>query len=306
MNAITPVTAAALTDQDLSEAVRATAMLADITMSMWGAERADAAIMDKVKADAGAVGNVGRAIKNLLAGVDGPLKDTRSAFNAVRAQHYALTLPWVSNPHAERQRGPRLLPNVLFERYLGEMSNRRRDAMAALDKFITEYPDLVVKAKANLGTLADINYPSPDEVRSCFKVSFDFEPIPAGTEFRGLSPNMLGKLAQNLAARQQRMVESATHAMWEQVRERVGHIVERLGDPEARFKSSTVDNVRELLVLLPGWDITSDPRAAEVVKDISRMLSGVETKQLRDNAAVRKDVADQARAVADKLNAWGL
>jgi hypothetical protein len=305
VNAITEITNI-LTDNDLSEAVRATAMLADVSISLWGAERSDAKIMDKVKADAGAVGNVGRAIKNMLAGVDGSLRDTRAAFNAVRSEHYSLTLPWVSDPHAERQRGPRLLPNVLFDRYLGEMSKRKRDAMAALDKFVTEYPDLVVQAKSNLGSLADLDYPSQNEVRGSFKVSFDFEPIPAGTAFRGLSPHMLDRLSKGLAAKQDRMVQGAMSSMWENVRERVTHVVERLSDPANTFKSSTVENVRELLVLLPGWNVAGDPRVAEIVKDLDQMLTGVDVKAIRKTESVRKDVADQAQRVTDKLTQWGL
>lgn len=295
-----------LTDQDLSEAVRATAMLADVSISLWGAERSDTKIMDKVKSDAGAVGNVGRVVKNLLAGVDGSLKDTKSAFNAVRSQHYAFTLPWVSDPHADRARGPRLLPNVLFDRYLTAMSLKRREAMAALDKFIAEYPDLVTQARANLGTLADVSYPDAAEVRSSFRVTFDFEPIPAGTAFRGLSPTMLDKLSKSLASKQERMVVAASGAMWTQVRERVAHITERLTDPKTVFRESTVDSVRELLVLLPGWDLTGDPRVAEVVSDISRMLSGVDGKTLRKSETVRADVADQARGLVDKMAGWGV
>ncbi len=305
MNAITPITNI-LTDNDLSEAVRSTAMLADVSISLWSAERSDAKIMDKAKADAGAVGNVGRAIKNLLAGADTSLKTTRSAYNAVRSEHYSLTLPWVADPHAERARGPRLLPNVLFERYLTAMSARKREALAALDIFVAEYPDLVVTAKANLGALADVDYPDQNEVRASFKVAFDFEPIPAGTQFRGLSDNMLEKLSRGLAAKQQRMVEAAQAGMWEQVRDRIKHVVERLADPKNTFKNSTIENVKELLILLPGWNVASDPRVTEITSDIERMLGAVDTKAIRKHETVRKDVSAQAQAVADKLTQWGL
>ena len=64
--------------QDIGEAVRSTAILADVTISMWGAERSDAKVMEEVKTNAGATGNVGRVMKNMLAGADGLLKDTKS------------------------------------------------------------------------------------------------------------------------------------------------------------------------------------------------------------------------------------
>src|SRR5580765_7506472 len=107
--------------EDLSEAVRATALLADLTISMWSGQKTDASLMTKLKEDAGAIGDAGRVIKNLLTGCDTKLKAVRAAYAAARAAHYTHTLPWVSNPHAERHTGSRLLPNLLFERYLSEM-----------------------------------------------------------------------------------------------------------------------------------------------------------------------------------------
>ena len=294
-------------EQDLSEAVRSTAILADVTISIWGAERTDPKIMERAKSDAGATGNVGRAIKNLLAGADANYKDTKAAFAAVRALHYGMTLPWVSDPHAERQRGPRLLPNLLFERYATAISAKRREAMQALDKFIDGYDADVAKAKSNLAALADADYPDANEVRRLFRIAVDFEPIPAGTAFRGLPPSFASKLAAGLAKRQEVMVRSSQAAMWEEVRDRIGHLAERMGDADARFKATTIESVRELLVLLPGWNVAGDERAAEVVRDIDRMMANVaDADQVRRDVNLRGSVAGQAAGLIDKLAAWGL
>lgn len=304
MNQISEI--AMLKPDDLSEAVRATAVLADVTISMWGAERSDSTLMDKIKADAGATGNVGRVVKSMLAGADGMLKDTKSAFAAVRTTHYSMTLPWVSDPHAERQRGPRLLPNLLWDKYTTAVARRRTEAYAVRDNFIGEYPNLVEQARRNLGALADANYPDAEEVRAQFKITLDFEPIPAGVAFRGLPESVLGKLAASLQKKQERMIESATAAMWEEVKDRVKRITERLSDPEAKFKATTVEGVRELITLIPGWNVVGDARAAEVARDIEEMLHGVRAEDLRGDARVRGDVASRARAVSDKLTQWGL
>ena len=295
-----------ITHADVGEAVRSTAVLADITISMWGGERTDADLMAKVRADAGAVGNVGRVIKNMLAGADGSLKEVKSAFNAVRMEHYAMTLPWVADPHAMRATGARLLPNVLFDQYLKVMGTRRRVALQTLDKFIAEYPDLVVRARTNLGNMADLTYPTPEDVRAQFRIGFDFEPIPSGHTFKGLPDALLHKLSKSLHEKQERMIAAANAAMWETVRERVARLAERMSDPEAKFRESTVENLRDLIVLLPGWNLAGDARAAEITEDITRMLAGVDAKALRDKTDVRKDVAEQARNVVDKLSQWNL
>lgn len=295
-----------MNQSDLSEAVRETAMLASVTIHQWGAERSDASLMEKIKADAGAVGNVGRTVKNLLAGADGALKDTKSAFAAVRAVHYAITLPWVSDPHAERQRGPRLLPTLLWDKYMTEIGKARRTAYAARDAFISDYPALVERAKANLGTMADSVYPSASEVEAAFKISVDLEPIPAGAHFRGLPQQMIEKLGQSLQRKQEAMISAAQAAMWSEVRDRVGHVVARLGDPANRFKSSTIESVRELITLLPGWNVTCDERVAGIAQDLDEMLAGIRAEDLRDDARTRTTVVGQAQAVVDKLSQWGL
>lgn len=298
---------AAFTDGDVTEAVRATAILADVTLSLWGAERTDRKIMDDAKAAANAVGNVGRAIKNLLAGADTDLRAVRATFAAVRAQHYVLTLPWVSDPHAERQRGPRLLPNMLFERYMTSMAAKKRSAVAALDTFIESYPAAAIQAQANLAGLANPkDYPTVDEVRSHFRISFDFEPIASGQGFRGLPPDTMEKLERGLRRKQEHMLAGATEAMWSEVGDRVKRLAERMVDPTVAFKSPTVTGVQDLANLMPGWNVANDPRVAEIIADIERMVGSVTAVTLRDDLVQRADVAVQASAVTAKLAAWGL
>ena len=291
---------------DIMQAVREAALLADVTISVWSGERADQNMIDDIRRQAGAQGNVGRFTKNLLAGVDGRLREVKSAFNSVRATHYALTLPWVSDPHSTRQTGPRLLPHALFQRYLCQMSKQRTAALDLLDVFLSEYPGLVTQARANLAGLAAANYPNTDEVRAAFKVKFDFEPIPAGQQFKGLPDLAIERLAKGLQAKQERMLAGANQAMWGEVKSRVSHIVERLAEPDTRFKVSTIESLRELITVLPAWDMTGDERVAEVVTEIKGMLDGVKADDIRKDPGVRSDVATRAKQVADRLSSWGV
>lgn len=295
-----------INNTDMIQAVRESAMLADVSISVWNAEKSDRGAMDDLKARAGATGNVGRVVKNMLAGADAKLKDVRSAFTVVRTLHYGLTLPWVADPHALRTTGPRLLPHLLFERYLMELSKQRNTALKLLEDFLVDYPSLVAQAKANLGTLADVTYPTVDEVRASFRVHFDFEPLPAGASFKGLPEHTIERLAGALHKKQERMVAAATKAMWDEARDRLGRIVERLSDPDAKFKASTIENVRELVTLMPGWNMTGQPEVDEVVADIKSMLSHVDAVILRDDIGKREDTATKAKAVMDKLASWGV
>lgn len=304
MNDATPI---AVTNDDLMQAVRESAMLANVTISVWSAERSDARLMSEVKRNHGAVGEVGRVVKRILAGADGKLKDVRSAFNLIRIRHYDLTLPLVADSAANRKRGARLLPHKLFQTYLGELTAQRRKAMNLLEDFLAEYPNLISQAKGNLGSMVnDAEYPTVEEVRASFRVTFDFQPIPSGAGFKGLPDNLADRLSLALQDRQQKMFETARKAMWQEVRGRVEHIVDRLADQETKFKASTVKNVRELITLLPGWNVAGEAEADEVVADIKAMLDGVDATVLRDHLGKREEVMGKARTIVGKLDQWGL
>jgi len=293
-------------EHDLGRALQDTALLAHVKISVWDGTRSDKQLLEEVKTRHNASGDVGKLIKNLLAGADTPLKQLRSSYSAVRMRHYELTLPWVSDTSAERKTGPRLLPHPLFQRYLQELGALKRVAFDQLEEFIPRYPDYVARARANLGGMADADYPTQDEVRSKFRIFQDFEPIPDSMGFRGLPENMLERLAKHLNDRQSRQRDQAASSMWEEAKTRVEHLVDRLGTEDAKFKEASVRTVRDLVTLLPGWNIGGDSRVAEIAGDIDAMLNGVEATDLRKDASLRAETADKAKNIADKLKSWGL
>lgn len=295
-------------ERDLAEAVRSMGLLADLTINMWSGERTDPKVSADVKAQSGAVGNTGRYIKNLMAGCDDKLKDLRSAYASARTTHYKLTLPWIANPQdGTRMQGPRLLPNMLFNRYITELSALRASAETKLDEFVNDYPGLVQRAMTNLAGLAQPgDYPTQDQIKTSFKFNFDFTPIPPTSAFPNLPENALRALSRALDKRQQASALQAQSAMWERVREQVKHLADRLSDPDATFKEASVENVRELIVLLPGYNVTGDERALDIQDDIQNMLKGITSKDIRKDNNLRAAVANDAKAITSKLAEWGV
>jgi hypothetical protein len=297
----------------VTDTIRETAMLADITISIWSGSRTDNNLLEGVKRQHHATGNVGKVIKNLLPGADEPLKATRSAFMACRLKFYELTLPWPTDPHAARQSGPRLLPNALFNVFNTELAKLRRAALTQLEELCSQYPDLIAKGQQNLGTMASsADYPTVDELRDSFRISFDFTPIPDTASFKGLDEATLERLSARLARKQEVQLAEASKAMWQEAKKRIEHLVEKLtlrspeGEAGPKFKSATVEHVRSLITLLPGWNIAGDPKISEVVEEIKELLRGVTAEELRKQPKARSDVARHARSVADKMSSWGV
>jgi len=293
-------------NEDMTQAVRESAMLVDITVSEWSGLITDKAASEKVKADAGAIGDAGKFRKNLLAGADAGLRKVRAAYRAVRDIQRKYTLPWQDPRHPKD--GPTLLPLAFYDEFIKALAKQKLEAETARDEFLLDYAATIAKAKANLGGLAsDADYPAPEEIKAKFKLSLDFTPIPSGAEFRGLPANTLDRLSKRLEGRHQAKLAEAQTEMWGRVKERVKVLVDRLDDPEAGFHASTVEKLRDLIRMLPGFNaVGNDPRVDEIVGDINRMLDGVDAEAMRRNDALRADVAAQGKAVAKKLNDWNL
>lgn len=293
-----------VSDADLGDAVRNAGLLASVQISVWEGMKLDKKSLEELKQLKGASGDIGRLNINLLTGHDGLLKDVHSAFFAVRTRHYDLTLPWVSDPHAPRQRGPRLLSHLLFEQYVKELSALKKTATDLLEgSFLPAYPDLATQAQANLGGIAaSFSYPTVEAIKRAFRVHFDFEPIPEGAGFRGLDNHTLDQLGKLLHKKQERQVAEATRAMWTETKARIEALIAATKKPNA----ATVGNVRELLTLLPGWNITGNPAVSEIANDIDELLSGIEAEDLRKDEQLRTQTAKDAQKIVDKLGKWGL
>ena len=296
-----------VTEGDLGKALQEAAMLAHMKISVWDSVKTDRKVMEDVKHLHNAKGNVGHLQKNTLAGVDQPLKTARSAFAAVRVRHYELTLSWASDPLSDRKTGPRLLTHSLLGRYLTEIGQLERVANDALEEFLPKYPQMIRDAQPNLGGMfVASDYPTVEEVRSKFRIYKDLEPIADGTCFRGLPAGMIERLSFHLNKRRENQMADATRQMWTEARERIDHLIGRLAQEDTRFKEASVGAVRELVTLLPGWNLGKDERVDEIAQEIKNMLAGIDAADLRKNAATRVSVVEDARRITDRMTQWGL
>lgn len=294
--------------QDLiSQSMRESATLVSLTARVWSGTANDRKAVAEMAEAAGAKrGDVGRFAKNLLAGVDTKLKAVHAAVGAGRTTHYQMTLPWSSAGDDQVRRGPRVLPNALFMRYARAMGQHRNDVRTKLDQFIEVYPTLVEQAADNLGGLYDERmYPDARDIVRKFGFDFEFMPIPASTDFKGLPPQVLEQLGNNIEKRVNRRVEGAMQEAWSRARQTVEHMVERLsGDEPKKFHDTLVTNARELCDLLKALNITNDPNLEEIRRDIEQGLIAHDAKDLRKSETVRKGVASEAQRILDKMASW--
>lgn len=243
--------------------------------------------------------------KRLLAGADTELKAIHRAIDTARAKYYAMTLPWTTTglDDVGRRSGARIMPNTQFFDFVTDMGNCKAEMVAALDKFVPLYPQLMEEAHKKLGRRFDrTEYPNPASIRGYFDLSFDFQPIPSGTDFKGLPQQQCDALASALQKKTQQMVENAMQDLWSRAHEAIGRMAERLSHPDKLFHYTLVDNVRQVAKQLQYLNVTNDPRIRDIQQYVEKYLCEHDADVLREKPALRIQVAGHAQIAMEKMH----
>lgn len=243
--------------------------------------------------------------KHLLGGANAALKAIHKAIDEARAAHYEMTLPWTTTSMQDigRRTGGRLLPNTLFVEYTTVMATKKQQMLDALSKFEPEYPKLIEEAKKKLGKRFDAReYPNVSSIRSHFDLSFDFQPIPKGDDFKGLPQVQLDALARKINDNTQKQAENAMQEVWSRLHEAVSRMAERLSSPDKLFHDSLVQNVRDVARLLAHLNVTQDAKVEALRKSVEKHLCQHEPKVLRTNQTIRAQVGAHAVSIIQEMD----
>ncbi len=265
------------------------AMLVTLSVSCWTGRVQDKKVSAEVEQTHGAV-DAGRYNKLL---VDKAHMDPLVQFaGKVRQYHYKMTLPWMDN-------GARLLPSALFLEYSKEIRKMKSEYESIVDAFIDVYDrHLVQDARQRLGTMYDPeDYPPGADLRAKFSISTDIVPVPDGQDFRvNVGDAERARISREISeAVAQRQAQAEADA-WERCRSVVATIQTRLSSPKPIIRESLIDNASELVRLLPGLNVSGNPKMQAVCDSIATKLI-VNPDVLRSSMTARKRVADAATEI---------
>ena len=99
----------------------------------------------------------------------------------------------------------------------------------------------------------------------------------------------------------------------QRLEETLSNIVDRMngydGTRKGSFRDSLIENVRDLADLLPGFNITSDPKLEDIRTRIVKDLASVDPKDLRgdgdDAKVLRKEVKSSAADILARVGNFG-
>jgi len=272
------------------------AMLASLSISQWSARKHDKRVSQEVNEryngkDAGRFNKV-------LASKES-LKEIQAAVSAARTFHMEQTLPW-------GERGERLLPSKNYGAYNRQMRDYKQAFQDAVEAFVSDYHTVIFEAKKTLGGLFNReDYPEAGQIRDKFEFKTVISPVPVAEDFRvQLSHDEIAAIQEDIEQRLMASNAAATRDLWQRLYEVVGHMVERLSDPDAVFRDSLVGNIVRLTELLPRLNLHDDPALETMRQQIEASLCRYTPAQLRCDKQVRRQAATEAQNVLDAMTGY--
>ena len=272
------------------------AMLAAVHISIWTATKHDRKVSRDVADRNGAQERAGRYNKQLLMGA-GKLEELRTLAGQIRQHFYTITLPWSDE-------GFRLLPSHFYFDLTARMREFEASFSSGVDEFLLVYPDYIREAHAELGGLfREEDYPAADQLREKFNVKLEVLPIPTGDDFRvTLSAEEKARVAREIDANVRQSLTRGTEDLWKRLRDVVSHLVDRLSEPDARFHSSLVTNIFDLVSLLPLLNVNQDLDLDRFATQIRDRLCNYTAQDLKKHDLLRVTTAAEAAGIVAEMD----
>jgi hypothetical protein len=279
--------------------IASSAVLVELNISVWPANKVDREMTETVNTNASAVRDASQTRKNLFAGTS-LRKDIEKLAARIRLYHNQHTLPWAD-------KGQRLLPTKLFMEYKQTMNNYEAQFKQMCDNFFIAYPQLVTEAQTHLGTMYRASdYPDIAEVQMKFGFRMAIDPIPESGDFRlDISAQDLDEMKAQYEAKFDERLAEAMRTPWERLHTVLTAMSEKLTDEEygdkKRYHDSLVTNAVDLCGLLDKMNITNDPKLEEARKQLELTMLGADIETIKDSAMVRESMKNKVDAILQKF-----
>jgi len=268
------------------------AMLISLSVKQWTARKYDKKASVEIEQAHQAV-SAGRFNKALLD--KQALSALSQTVSSARDFHYTHTLAWSDN-------GDRLLVSKLFLPYRTRINLLIDQFGIHADQFERNYPSFVHSARTRLGTLYNPDdYPSVNDIRIKFRMQMHISPVPAANDFRvDVGKQDAERIRTEITESTTERIEIAMRDCWSKASKVVQKLHERLSDTDAVFRDSLVENIADVLAILPTMNLTGDKHLNELIDQMKTELI-IPPQRLRDDAHLRSETAQKANEILAKF-----
>lgn len=200
-----------------------------------------------------------------------------------------------------------LIPTVQFERYREAMDAYIQQFNDAADDFAANYDAIIERARQiHNGTFKEEFYPIREKIREEFSFTLFTAPVPRTTD---LSVSYIDE--ERIVALRAEIEQSVSNAgkmasaqVIKRILECVNRIAVTLGDQDAIFRNSMIDNLKEMLNLAPALNIADDPAVTQLIHECATKLVK-DPDSLRNSSFQRKTTAVLASQIAETFGKMG-
>lgn len=274
------------------------AILIALEISAFSITRTDYKVTQKAINDAHAKQKSGKFHKRLI------LSDVYNKYKNVenRARTY---LEERTSPFMGKMK---VLPIVELEEVQNKLREFRFEAEALRDEFIDggDYEASVKDAKNHLGSMYNPDdYPDPEVVRSKFRFNVSTMPMPEGKGYLplDLEQESLDELEEELEQSYVTAHKNLTVKLLQRIRGQVEHMAEKLSGEEKHLKWTLVQNMRDMVDMLPELNIHDDPDVSQLIDSVRDDLCQFTVKEMRDDPSKLSNTRNKAKALNKKLDA---
>lgn len=273
-------------------------MTTNIHFGMWEGHKLDKTATQELTTSKRSASDAARVNKHL---VDKRwLQPLISARSALRTHWMSVTMPW-------KDCGDRLLPRQLYLKFIEEHSSLVREFEKQKEEFLTVgYPTAREQAEFRMGELLnEDDYPHTEDLRRKFYVRLVIDAVTEAQDFRvAMDDNARAAIQKQMEDNMASRVNTAMGDVWQRLGKTLKHFADKMQDEKAIFRDSTIENLREIVDLLPGFNILNDPQLAAIGDEIKTSIYGYDPDDLRKNPKTRAAISGEAARILASMQGF--
>jgi hypothetical protein len=243
-------------------------------------------------------------VSKLFRDKNNPINQLISSISEGYTYHKTHTLPYID-------KGPRILPNAMYEEYTAEMRSRINKTETMKIRLMPQYDMFVQQdmmfrnggktvGRANVG-----DYPTSYEFESRMGFDIRFSPLPDRKHFLfDLSDTDVSNFTQAMQDVERAAHNDAVGRMLEPLKRLVDKLNKPIGTDGSIFRDSAIENVVEGCELAKKLLIDASPEVIGSIDGLVTEMTKYHGSWLRESPVVREQAAKKLDDIARQMGAF--
>lgn len=268
------------------------ALLVVVNISQWSGRKTDKKASETVSVTHKTSTIAGNYSKKLLPG-SVELAMINEIAGRIRKYFHEQTLPWMSD-------GSRIIASQNYMNFVAGIRKLKADFESAVRDFEAAYPKLKADAVKSLGDLYDPEE-YPEDIGSKFAIEVAYLPLPDVKDFR---VSISEQERKNFEKKIREVELAAVGDCWERLHKVVKTAADKLANPGTIFRDSLIENIKDIVELLPMLNVTNDSDLEKSRKEVEKLVKEISLDTVREDLRERSNASKKLADIESKMSAF--